>query len=237
MADIPSATATNTAPERGGIGDFLVSTLLVLSTLAVGIACAIFLASTLTQTRMSGITVHGVNINIWKLREIHSKWSDVQKQLHNLSQDLSNAEKQRRDWSAHRLAIEAEFESKRTELIIALAELNFRLPQDPPKEGTTPPAHSPDPAVQYGQIQAAREALLKEHKELEPLLQNIENAYENYRPARSKRAEIRAKIASMPEEIKSLQDAMSGTRTSVDAIYDQVSIKIDDGTRARVENV
>ena len=74
MADNPAKDAS--PPERRAISDYLTSVMLVMSTMVVGIICAVFLASTLTQTRMSGISVNGVNINIWKLNEFRGKWSE-----------------------------------------------------------------------------------------------------------------------------------------------------------------
>ena len=60
---------------------------------------------------------------------------------------------------------------------------------------------------------------------------------EEYRPARSARAELNARPNRLPPEIKVFQAAIAGTRTSLDTLFEQISIKLDEGTRARVENV
>src|SRR4249919_2097170 len=125
MADNPAKDAS--PPERRAIGDYLTSIMLVVSTMIVGLICAVFLASTLTQTRMSGISVNGVNVNIWKLNEIRNKWNSIQQQIEGMTKDLTVAENFRRNIATEKLKIEADFSTKQTELNVALIEYNLRV--------------------------------------------------------------------------------------------------------------
>lgn len=235
MADVASGSSNGSDGEKRSVGDHLTSTLLVLSTLCVGIVCAVVLASTLTQTRMSGITVNGVNINIWKLNEIRSKWSDVQDQIVEMTNELGAVEKQRREIASKKLQIEAAFEGRKSELQVAMFELTLRM-DAAPTSGWVKPA-SEDPATMYWSIKAQRDAILKDRADLRPMVDNIDQAYEAYRPARAARADIRARSDSIAPEIKVFQDAIKGTRTSLDTLFEQISIKLDESTRYRVENV
>jgi len=232
MSNVSSGETLKPDNGRRTIGDYATSSLLVLFTLLVGIACAVILASTLTQTRMSGITVNGVNINIWKLNEIRTKWSDINKQINEMTDELAELEKTRREIAATKLKVEAEFNTRRSELVVALAEFNLRM-----AAAGAPGAASNDPAAQYWTIQATKETTLKDHAELRPLLDNVEQAYTAYRPARGERDKLRARSDSIAPEIKIFQDAIAGTRTSLTSLFEQISLKIDDGTRSRVENV
>jgi hypothetical protein len=234
----PSNDGQQADPDSRTVGDYATSSLLVVFTLLVGIACAVMLSSTLTQTRMSGITVNGVNINIWKLNDISTKWSEIRRQISGMSDELAAVEKTRRELASQKLKVEAEFTTKRSELVVVLAEFNLRMAAaNPPAHANASEQPSEDPATQYWRIQAQRESLLKDHADLRPLLDNIDAAYQEYRPARQARTEIRAITAAIPAEIKVFQDAIDGTRTSLDTVFDQIGAKVDEGTRARVENV
>src|ERR1044072_8216298 len=238
MADLSSNEPQRASFESRSIGDYATSSLLMLFTLVIGIACALVLASTLTQTRMSSIIVNGVNINIWKLNDIGTKWSDIRKQISSMADQLAGLETVRRDFATRRLKAEAEFETRRSELIVVFAEFNLRrAAAGPPANANASEQLSEDPAAQYWRIQARREALLQDYGNLRPLLDNIEAAYQRYRPARPARSEIRAFTSAIAPEIKVFQDAIDGTKTSLNTLFDQIGVKIDGGTRARVENV
>jgi hypothetical protein len=237
MSDASSSSGSSHGAERRTIGDYATSSLLVAFTLVVGISCAIFLASTLTQTRMSGITVNGVNINIWKLNEIRQKWSGIQKQIEDMTKELAAAEVTRREIATHKLKVEAGFAAKQSELQVALIEYNLRVAEIKSEGATGPRPVTGDLANQYWAIQTMREAIDRDHPALRPIIENVEKAYADYRPARTSRNEVRQLSDAIAPEIKIFQDAIDGTRTSLDKIFEQVSIKLDEGTRARVENV
>ncbi|HTC06128.1 MAG TPA: hypothetical protein VK749_22165 [Xanthobacteraceae bacterium] len=61
-----SDTASN-EKDASKFRQVVTSILLVLCTSAVGLRCILVLACTLTQTRLSTISVGGVTISIWKL--------------------------------------------------------------------------------------------------------------------------------------------------------------------------
>jgi hypothetical protein len=119
-------------------------------------------------------------------------------------------------------------------------------------------AKGTDPGVgaaqQYGQISALREQAVKAHSELTPLFDELTAAYKEYGDARGVRFEAIASREAMVQRIKGLQDAVSGSRTSLESLYRQINPKfspqaikpgeegaakptdLDDATRARIEN-
>jgi hypothetical protein len=279
MADVPAATPQErhgAAPqERHGAAprkpkraasrarEITTSAVLITFTALVGIACVVALASTLTQTRMSTLVIDGVPLSIWKLDDIRTQWTDIRDSIDDLSTEITEAEKQRTTIVGNEAAANQTFNAKNTTLIIRIDELMFRLDVDEalahkvsrrkekPDDGGVSPAH------QYGQIAALREQALKDHPELTPLFTELETAYKEYAVARGARLEAIGNKEAMIQKIKSLQDAVSGSRTSLETLYRQINPKfsaaanapvkpgepsvarpseLDDATRARIEN-
>jgi hypothetical protein len=254
----PMAALQPKPPSKGR--EVLMSISLILFTSLVGIACVVALASTLTQTRMSTLVIDGVPLSIWKLDDIRSQWTDIRDTIDDLSTEITDAEKQRTTIVGNEAAANQTFNAKNTTLIIRIDELMFRLDVDEalakkvghrtekPDDGGVSPAH------QYGQIAALREQALKDHPELTSLFAQLETAYAEYAVARGARLEAAGNKVAMIQKIKGLQDAVSGSRTSLESLYRQINPKfspqtikpgeegaarpadLDDATRARIEN-
>ena len=67
------------------------SLILVSTTMIVGILCILVLSSTLTQTRLAGLTIDGVSLSIWRLDYIQHEWATVRRQLRAQSLNLLEA--------------------------------------------------------------------------------------------------------------------------------------------------
>jgi hypothetical protein len=247
-------------PSKGR--EVLMSISLILFTSLVGIACVVALASTLTQTRMSTLVIDGVPLSIWKLDDIRSQWTDIRDTIDDLSTEITEAEKQRTTIVGREALANQIFTAKRTTLVIRIDELLFRLHgADKDMAEKIEPrrdAKGADPGVgapqQYGQISALREQAVKAHSELTPLFDELTAAYKEYGDARGVRYEAIASREAMVQRIKGLQDAVSGSRTSLESLYRQINPKfspqtikpgeegaarptdLDDATRARIEN-
>jgi hypothetical protein len=272
MADAPAATpqekpaATPRRPKKAAskAREVTTSAVLITFTALVGIACVIALASTLTQTRMSTLVIDGVPLSIWKLDDIRSQWTDIREAIDDLSTEITEAEKQRTTIVGNEATANQNFNAKNTTLIISIDELLFRLlgvdktladKVTPRKEKADD--HGASPAQQYGQLSALREQTLKDHVDLTSMFDALKIAYENYAEARRVRLEAVGSREAMIQKIKSLQDAVGGSRTSLETLYRQINPKfsaaanapakpgepsvarpseLDDATRARIEN-
>jgi len=83
------------APPRGPmtirVTDVFVGVLLVLLTLLISAVAVIVLSCTLTQGRMSSLSIDGVTLNIWKLNAIRQDWSDARDSIHTQEKALTTA--------------------------------------------------------------------------------------------------------------------------------------------------
>jgi hypothetical protein len=260
---VPPPTVVSQLKPPSKTREVLTSATLILFTSLVGIACVIALASTLTQTRMSTLVIDGVPLSIWKLDDIRAQWTDIREAIDDLSTDITEAEKQRTTIVGDEAAANQNFNSKNITLIIRIDELLFRLSgvdealtKKVGRRTEKPDDDGVSPAHQYGQIAALREQALKDHPELTSLFTELETAYKEYAVARGARLEATGNREAMIQRIKGLQDAVSGSRTSLETLYRQINPKfsaanapvkpgeasvakpseIDDATRARIEN-
>ena len=110
------------------------SVLLVLFTTAVGLLCILVLACTLTQARLTTISVDGVNIGIWKLDDTRTQWKKLRDRMHDQSealfkakQDLDEAQQKLADnestYRPARTPLDAELQALRTAILTSDPEL------------------------------------------------------------------------------------------------------------------
>jgi hypothetical protein len=260
MADVAAVPQENKSTV-GKAREWITSTILISFTSFVALACVVALSSTLTQTRMSSITIDGVPLTIWKLDDIRVQWAKVRDAIQILSDEITKVEYRRADIVGKEAAATQEFSVRNTILVIRLDELLFRLVDSEfekkvhPRRDANPKEHDPgfSPAQQYGQLNALRDAVLKERGELKSLYDELDAAYDKYSSARGDRLDRRARREAMIQQIKGLQDAVSGSRTSLETLYRRISPRytqvddgkqadqpkpadIDDATRSRIEN-
>jgi len=69
----------------------LTNAALTAFTLCIGISCVIILAATLTQTRISSVTIDGVPVSIWKLDSIREQWASLRAQVASQSDEIHKA--------------------------------------------------------------------------------------------------------------------------------------------------
>src|ERR1700674_933871 len=114
MADRPETDA-NAAEERPSkLREWTISTMLIAFTIALGALCVLVLSCTLTQTRMSSISIDGVNISIWKLDDIRKQWNDIREQIHAQSDALTEAEKDNSQAAKENSNLDIEMRAART---------------------------------------------------------------------------------------------------------------------------
>jgi hypothetical protein len=259
MADENATAAPDGRSRPTRAREWITSIVLIAFTSAVGIACVIALSSTLTQTRMSSIAIDGVPLSIWKLDDIRRQWSKIREGIGDLSNKITQAEGRRGAVVGEMAHAAEKFSARNTTLVIHIDELLFRIKAFDPAlaakvEDTADTRHEhldakekrkASPAEQYGELSAARAGVLKDHAELASLFDDLDKAYKEYAEARGVRLEANAKSQAIIQEIKGLQDAMAGSRTSLESLYRQINPKftqndsstaLDDATRFRIEN-
>jgi uncharacterized protein (DUF3084 family) len=225
-----------TAVENGGsrFRAFLTSTLLIAFTMAVGLTCVLVLSCTLTQMRMSSISVDGVSISIWKLDDIRKQWTGIRDQIFEQSDALSKAESELSLEAKKDAENDIKYRPMRTALDGRLEEFNFRVRVF--DENLAKAMSGQSPAEQIGRLNAARESL-KVHPELTPMIEQITKLYEAYEPINEERIRVKATLKSKNEQVAGLQASGKSLRTSLDDLFGQFSKKpLDDPTRSRVEN-
>jgi hypothetical protein len=254
MTDEPAAT-TQEKKDKTSVPsktrEWLTSVILITFTSLIGIGCVIALSSTLTQARMSTITIDGVPLSIWKLDDIRVQWAEIRDVIRNLSEGITAAERDRVDHTAVAAKAEQEFRGKQRALIVKLGEMIFRLRTFDPEVAKTIEG-TKDPAERYAHIGAAQTRLLGEHPDFKPRFEELDAAYSEYGKARDDNTAAGFTSEAIITRIKKLQDAVNGSRTSLETLYRQINPKfarepgdakggaapteVDETTRSRIEN-
>ena len=176
--------------QISGWRNILTSVLVISFTSAISLLCILVLATTLTQTRMSGLAIEGVSLSIWKLDALRRQWAAIRQQIGRQTDQLADAEIKRSKLNSSRSAAEAKVSATQTALLPLLEQFYFRV--RPLEPEIADQIRNQSPAEQHGRIQANRERL-RQHAELTPLIESIARAYANYQPAVTERATARGR--------------------------------------------
>jgi hypothetical protein len=254
MAEVPAASPQEKedkarVPSRAR--EWITSVILITFTSLVGIGCVIALSSTLTQARMTTITIDGVPLSIWKLDDIRVQWAEIRDVIRTLSEGITEAERDRMHHTAVAAKAEQEFRGKQRALIVKLGEIIFRLRTLDPEVARTVEG-TRDSAERYAHVGLAQARLLGEHPDLKSRFEELDAAYGEYSRARDDNTAAGFIGEAIITRIKKLQDAVSGSRTSLETLYRQINPKfgrdpadakggaapteVDDTTRSRIEN-
>lgn len=211
----------------------LTSFLLVATTLLIGALSVLFLSATLAQSRLSSITIDGVNLNIWKLAYVGQQWVGLRKLRET------------------KLEERARLEAKRGEVVteVALAEDNWRLKwvvmgplldllsQRVQKTGFE--FDSSDTEHATGVIEKVltqRAELQGKHPDLGPLLDRIEKLSDDFAKAHEQRAKVRQTSTWVLLGIGGLVEDVKSTDERLGEIFVSLKPNMDVSTRSRVEN-
>jgi hypothetical protein len=153
-----TAATDPTAPDaEDGASRFrtmLTSTLLIVFTMSVGLVCVLVLSCTLTQMRMSSISVDGVNVSIWKLDDIRKQWTGIRAQIVEQSDARSKAESELSLDAQKDAENDIKYRPMRTALDGRLEEFNFRVRVF--DEDLAKAMSAKSPAEQIGRLKAAQ---------------------------------------------------------------------------------
>jgi hypothetical protein len=213
----------------------LTSSLLIIFTIATGLLCVLVLSCTLTQTRMSSISIDGVNVSIWKLNDVRKQWTGIRDQMVIQANALTRAEAELSRVVNEDAENDIKYRPARTALDGRLEEFNFRVRAF--DETLAKAMAGQSPAEQIGRLNAAQENLKTAHPELIPLIGQINKLYETYEPIYAERMRVKADLKAKHEQVTGLQASGKSLRSSLDDLFANFSKKpVDDPTRARVEN-
>jgi hypothetical protein len=219
-----------------GIRQWLTSLVLVSTTIIVGIFCIIVLSSTLTQTRLAGISIDGVSLSIWKLDYIQREWAAMRTQLRDQTLRLQETEKSRNSLSAKLALAETAYTVKKHETLNLLEEFYHRASIIEPE--LTGLIHNQSAAEQYGRIIGAQGRLREEHPELAPLIEQIIKTYTAFRAAEAERGASEGGSKVIQKEIDTLKTERAANEKSLDDVFDKVKDGLSKNAemRSRVEN-
>jgi hypothetical protein len=234
-------TVDDGAPPRGPmtirVKDVFVGVLLVVLTLLISSVAVIVLSCTLTQGRMSSLSIDGVTLNIWKLNAVRVEWSDARESIHTQEKALTAAKLDLAKKNSSKSAAAQKAEAALKALDAGLEQANFEI--RPIDEALAKAITGQGFTEQIGRIQAAiSSGPLKDRPELKGLVDQIMTAYEKeYLPTREKAASARAESFAAEQQTKDISDQIKASKEQIQAVYDSIKPKMDEAGRAKVEAV
>jgi exonuclease VII small subunit len=211
---------------------FAAGLIIVAFTLAVGILCVIVLASTLIQTRISGLAIDGVPLTVWKLDTIRQAWDVLRDKIDMQTSALTSAELRLREATYTASAAAAEANAADTLLEQQQEEFHTRLKTMPElvvsNQTTT--------AGQFGAMLAERELIKAKVPDLEPLMASIEQSYRSYNSAISRKKATEAALDAANNQIKQLRSDLEDSQKYVGRLFTAIKTDLNDINKARIEN-
>jgi outer membrane murein-binding lipoprotein Lpp len=218
--------------------DWIIRTSLICLTLLIAVLCILLLAGTLTQSRISSISVDGVNISVWKLDDIRKQWKDIRDQLDATTTELNQAHKRQTDLDVENANFRASYPAERTDIDARLAAYVALVSEFDKAHATAiGNADQNSPVERLNKINLFSAQLLA-IPELKAGTQDIIEAGKKYQEIDRQRIEIGDKINLNNESIEKLNKETTSLTTSLDNLFNtQFNNKpLDAPTRVRVEN-
>lgn len=103
------------------------SWLMIAWTAVISAICVMALASTLTQSRVSGLSIDGVPISIWKLDSVRAQWSQLRAQRTKQKDAFAEAVRERIDAINQQTAAAGEYDETQQKLDFALKKIAAKI--------------------------------------------------------------------------------------------------------------
>lgn len=221
---------------RSRAHDWIIRTALMCLTLVIAVLCILLLAGALTQSRVSSISVDGVNINVWKLDDIRKQWSDLRDQLHAKTIELNKVHQIQSDLDATNSSFVSNYSAQRTAIDAALgAYVDFVGQFDKPHADAIGDAEHNSPVERLDRIDLYSDKLLA-IPELKDRTHDIVEAGKIYREVDRQRIIRKQTYASSTEGIERLNNDVKNINISLDNLFTINNKSLDAPTRFRVEN-
>jgi hypothetical protein len=228
---------TDTASNTEEVSKFrqnVTSISLVLFTGFVGLLCILVLACTLTQTRLSTISIDGVTISIWKLDDTRTQWKKIRDRIRDQSEALIKAKQELDDAQQNLANDDGVYRPARTPLDAELEAFKTGISGYEPDLAK---AMVGSPGEQVSMLGTAKDRLLKAHPELQESIGKIADLDKTYEPIYAERMTLEAKATVKKGQVKALNESLTSLQDSLDGLFRQFSTKpLDDPTRVRLEN-
>lgn len=217
---------------------------LITFTLCIGIACVIILAATLTQTRISSVTIDGVPVSIWKLDSIREQWALLRKQVASQSDEIRKAGDQHLELSDKKSRVTAEANTAKEKLSRLVDNLSYKVQKVDPDLYNILTGDS-DISDKIARINAS-DAALRSNPELHvaDLLDSVQTEYTAYVTFDSDAKGLNVQINSVKQKTEDLKAGLAATRDSINAVIGSIKVgksadnktDLDEQTRTRIEN-
>jgi hypothetical protein len=228
--------ATDREVMTFGVKNILVGLLLVVLTLLISAIAVIVLSCTLTQGRMSSLSIDGVTLSIWKLDATRVDWGTARDRIHTLEAALTAAKLDGAAKNALKSGAVQKYEAARDALLAMLEQANFQI--RPIDEALAKAMSGKGVAEQIGRLRGAIAGPLKDQPEIKGLVEQILNAYDTeFLPTRELQAAAKSESFAADVKVKDVSDQIKASRDQIQTLYDNIKPKMDDAGRARVENV
>ncbi len=229
----PADNGRRPAIAAAGWTNWFVSVCLVFATLILVACCVFLLSSVLTQGRLSGIAIDGVNLSIRKLVAVGDQWATTREQIEQEVRQRNDARSKRIDLSEHATNAENELSAKKTRLEQLLVTLHHRVDAAEPSIAAV---NGRGYADQIGAIQGSQPRLHADHPELDADIGNIVKVYADYTSAARARDAAKAILQAVEQSIKDLSDNIDRDTESLNSIFELIKTNIDDPSRVKVTN-
>jgi len=215
-------------------------------TLLIGIACVIVLAATLTQTRISSVTIDGVPVSIWKLDSIREQWASLRTQVTSQTAAIRKAEDQRLELSDKKSKVSANANGVKQILTQQIENLAYKVQKADTDLYSSLIGESdiPDKMARINASDSALRANSDLH--VADLLDSIQKANAAYVGFDSEAYGLTVQINSVIEKTKALTEGRTATQGQINAIIETIKTNrggsdatktdLDDQTRTRIEN-
>jgi hypothetical protein len=226
------------ATDRGvmtfRVKDIFVGLLLVALTLLISAVAVIVLSCTLTQGRMSSLSVDGVTLNIWKLNAIRVDWQEARDSIHTQEKALTDAKLDLAAKNFRRSVATQKYDSAQKALDAVLERANFEI--RPIDETLAMAITGQGVTEQIGRIQGAMSGPLKDHPGVKGLVDRIMTTYEkDYLPRREQVATAKSESSAAEQQIQDIASQIKANQVQIVGIYDNIKPKMDDAGRAKIE--
>jgi hypothetical protein len=216
------------------IGDAFISVLLVALTLVISFIAVIVLSSTLTQGRMSTLSINGVTMSVWKLDAIWQDWNITHQRIKDQQSALTAAQLKLTDTTASKSVADEKYKASQASLLAVLEQANFHI--RPIDKSLADEISGKGVTEQVGRLQAGSEQLLKDHPELKNLLDQITKDYNAYIPARDNAANARFENEASNARVNDILDQTKQSNQKLEMLFGSVKSNLDDAGRAKIEN-
>jgi hypothetical protein len=222
------------APTRQRLGDAFVSVLLVSLTLLTGFLAVIVLSSTLTQGRMSTLSVDGVTMSVWKLDAIRQDWTSAHQRIKDQQSALTAAQLAVTDTVASKSLADQKAASAQAALLALLEQANFQI--QPFNKSLADEINSKGPTEQVSRLQVNHEELLKDHPELKSLLEQINSSYSVYLQTRDNAKSTNLEKEAATAKVNDILDQTKYSNKQLETLFGSIKSNLDEAGRVKIEN-